>query len=227
MPVLVTAATRHQATGEIAEAIAEGLRDRGIHAEALPIEEVTSIEGYAAAVLGSAVYAGRWLGSARELVVANVSALLAMPVWLFSSGPVGPPAHLIPPGEPADAPVMVRLTRARAHRVFAGRLDRQRLDLEERSSSHIVHAPDADYRDWSAIDAFAGEIAAGLLPRGLVNSGRSSVSDRSLAQEHDQGQRRSGQHRASAQERSRSAEVVAHSARHGQRRAHGAVADNY
>lgn len=163
MSVLVSAATRHEATREIAEAVAEGLRNRRIDAEALPIEEVMSLEGYAAAVIGSAVYPGRWLASARELVVANVSALLAMPMWLFSSGPVGPPEHLIPPGEPADARVRARLTRARAHRVFAGRLDRHRLDLEERSSSHIVHAPDADYRDWAAIDAFAGEIADGLL----------------------------------------------------------------
>lgn len=85
MPVRVTAATRHEAARGIAEAVGVGLRIRGIDAEALSIEEVTSIEGYAAAVIGSAVYAGRWLGSARELVVANVSALLAMPVWLLRS----------------------------------------------------------------------------------------------------------------------------------------------
>lgn len=178
MHVLVTAATRHQATREIAEAIAVGLSHRGIDADALPIEDVTDVSGYDAAVVGSAVYMGRWLKPAREFVERNTSALAGMPVWLFSSGPLGPPDHLIPPGEPADASVMARLSRARDHRVFAGRLETNRLDLSERVASHIVHAPAADYRDWAAIDAFAAEIAADLRTRANVRQLRRLASTR-------------------------------------------------
>jgi menaquinone-dependent protoporphyrinogen oxidase len=83
--VLVTAATRHHGTFEIAEAIASGLAERGIDAEALPIGEVTSLDRYCAVVLGSAVYMGRWLGEARRFAQLHASALCVMPVWLFSS----------------------------------------------------------------------------------------------------------------------------------------------
>jgi menaquinone-dependent protoporphyrinogen oxidase len=66
MRVLITAATRHDATREIAEAIGAGLVERGMDAETRPIDEVTDLVGYDAVVLGSAVYMGRWLKSARE-----------------------------------------------------------------------------------------------------------------------------------------------------------------
>jgi menaquinone-dependent protoporphyrinogen oxidase len=100
--VLVTAASRHGATHEIAEAIARGLVQRGVEAEALPTEELESLEGYDALVVGSAVYVGRWLEPARDLVEANAAALASRPVWLFSSGPLGPPDDLKPEGDFRD-----------------------------------------------------------------------------------------------------------------------------
>ena len=39
---------------------------------------------------------GRWLGEARRLAQIHTSALCMMPVWLFSSGPIGPLDHLVP-----------------------------------------------------------------------------------------------------------------------------------
>lgn len=163
MKVLVTAATRHGGTHEIAEAIAAGLAGRGVETEALPIGEITSLDRYDAVVLGSAVYMGRWLGEARRFAQLHASALSAMPVWLFSSGPLGPPEHRVPPGTPADVPVLVRLTRATTHRTFAGRLEMQRLHFAERTVARTIHAPEGDDRNWDAIDRFAGEIADELL----------------------------------------------------------------
>lgn len=163
MKVLVTAATRHHGTHEIAEAIAAGLVERGVDAEALPIGEVTSVDRYGAVVLGSAVYMGRWLGEARRFAQLHASALCVMPVWLFSSGPLGPADHPIPPGTPADVPVLLRLTRATTHRTFAGRLEMKRLHFAERVVARTIHAPERDDRDWDAIDRFAGEIADELL----------------------------------------------------------------
>jgi menaquinone-dependent protoporphyrinogen oxidase len=164
MRVLVTAASRHESTHEIAAAIATGLRDRGIDSLAVPVEAVTTLDGFDAVVLGSAVYMGRWLGEARRLAQVHASALCMMPVWLFSSGPVGPADHRIPPGTPADVPVLMRLTRALGHRVFPGRLDMRRLHFAERAlARRTIHAPGGDSRDWDAIDRFAGEIAGELL----------------------------------------------------------------
>jgi menaquinone-dependent protoporphyrinogen oxidase len=162
MRVLIAAATRHDATREIAEAIGAGLAERGIDTEARPIEEVTDLSAYDAVVLGSAVYMGRWLKPARQFAERNASALAAIPVWLFSSGPLGPPGRLVPPEGPADITELVRLTGAREHRVLAGRLDRERLGFAERAAVKAVHAPEGDCRDWDAIGGFASEIATQL-----------------------------------------------------------------
>jgi menaquinone-dependent protoporphyrinogen oxidase len=61
MKVLVTAATKHGATGEIAQAIGDVLRDQGLDPTVLEPEQVDAVDGYDAVVLGSAVYAGHWL----------------------------------------------------------------------------------------------------------------------------------------------------------------------
>ena len=112
MRVLVAAASRHESTQEIAEAIAATMTDRGIEAAAVPVEQVASLDGFDAVVLGSAVYMGRWLGEARRFARLHASELCRLPVWLFSSGPVGPADHPVPPGTPADVPVLMRLTQA-------------------------------------------------------------------------------------------------------------------
>jgi menaquinone-dependent protoporphyrinogen oxidase len=165
MRVLVTAASRHGATHEIADAIAAGLERRGVDAGVQQAEDLTSLDGYDAFVIGSAVYVGRWLDTARELVESNVAALAERPVWLFSSGPLGPPDALKPEGDPVDVTALADAVRAEDHRVFAGRLDRKLLSFGEKAVAVAVRAPEGDFRDWEAIDGFAGEIA-GHLERG-------------------------------------------------------------
>ena len=162
MRVLVTTACRHPSTHEIAEAIAAELVHRGIESVVVPIEQVGTLDGFDAVVLGSAVYMGRWLGEARRFAQIHASALCALPVWLFSSGPVGPADHLIPPGTPADVPVVRRLTHAIGHRTFPGRLDMKRLHFSERTLARTIHAPEGDSRDWNAIADFADEVADAL-----------------------------------------------------------------
>jgi len=162
MRVLVTAASRHGATHEIASAIADGLIRRGVDATARPTEDLESLDGYDAYVIGSAVYVGRWLDTARELVEANAAALAGRPVWLFSSGPLGPPDALKPEGDPVDAAALIAAVAAEDHRVFAGRLDRKLLSFGEKAVVLAVRAPEGDFRDWDAIDGFAAEIAGHL-----------------------------------------------------------------
>jgi menaquinone-dependent protoporphyrinogen oxidase len=162
MRVLVTAASRHGATHEIGEAIARGLTQRGVEAEFRPAEGLESLDGYDAVVAGSAVYVGRWLEPARELIETHAAALAAQPVWLFSCGPLGPPEALKPDGEPVDVDDQMAASQALEHRVFAGRLDRKLLGFGERALVVAVRAPEGDFRDWDAIDRFAGEIAERL-----------------------------------------------------------------
>ena len=165
MNVLVTVASRHGATNELGERIASALAQRGLDAQCRPVDEVHTLGGYDAVVLGSAVYMGKWLGAARGLVSRHARELTGVPVWLFSSGPIGPSDHPIPDGDPdpTDIARTIELTHARGHRTFGGRLERARLNFAERAAVKALHAPDGDYRDWSEVDSFAEEIAAALL----------------------------------------------------------------
>jgi menaquinone-dependent protoporphyrinogen oxidase len=161
MHVLVTAASKHGATLEIAERIAEVLAVRGHRAEVVPCESAGDAGAYDAVVLGSAVYAGRWLGPARELAEEQAERLAARPLWLFSSGPLGAPDPR-PEGDPADVPELAERLGARGHALFAGKLDRGRLGFAERAIVRALRAPEGDFRDWDAIESWAGQIAEEL-----------------------------------------------------------------
>jgi menaquinone-dependent protoporphyrinogen oxidase len=161
MTVLVAVASRHGSTEEIAHAIGTSLQERGLDAVVVRADEVENVVGYEAVVLGSAVYAGRWLEPARSLVYEHVSELAALPTWLFSSGPIGAPPK--PEAEEAvHIDKLMVLTHARGHRIFAGQLVRSRLSFAERAVTRAFHAPEGDFRDWEEIDAWAGEIAEAL-----------------------------------------------------------------
>jgi menaquinone-dependent protoporphyrinogen oxidase len=170
MRVLITAATKHGATGEIAQVIGEALRERGLDPTVLEPERVDTVDGYDAVVLGSAVYAGHWLKPARELVARCGDALAARPVWLFSSGPVGDPPK--PEEDPVDVAEVVAATGAREHRVFAGKLVRKQLTFPERAIVSALRVPEGDFRDWAAISGWAASIATALGSRSPAAPGR-------------------------------------------------------
>jgi menaquinone-dependent protoporphyrinogen oxidase len=160
MKVLVSAASRHGATTEVAATIAAALSAAGADAVVVAPSEVSSVEGFDAAVIGSAVYVGRWLEPARDLLDRHRDALAAIPVWLFSSGPIGDPPK--PVEDPIDAPAMIALVGAREHRLIPGRIDKKRLGLGEKAILAAVRAPEGGFRPWPEIDAWAAEIAAFL-----------------------------------------------------------------
>ncbi|MGY1841525.1 MULTISPECIES: flavodoxin domain-containing protein [unclassified Modestobacter] len=160
--MLVAVASRHGATVEIAEELARALQAAApaLVVRTLPVERAGDPAEADAVVLGSAVYAGRWLAPARDYAARHAAALRGRPVWLFSSGPIGAPPF--PPDDPHDAAPLLRSLTAREHRVFPGRLDPTRLGLAERALVTAMRAPVGDSRDWPAVRAWAGEIAAEL-----------------------------------------------------------------
>ncbi|HET9416861.1 MAG TPA: flavodoxin domain-containing protein [Candidatus Limnocylindria bacterium] len=162
MNVLVTVASRHGGTGEIGEVIAGVLRDAGLEATTAAPEDVRSVDGHDAVILGSAVYAGRWIDHARAFAQRHHAELRARPVWLFSSGPIGTP--LAPMEESPDGPRLERELGARMHRTFPGRINPDTLGWVERTITRMVKAPNGDFRDWEAIRAWADQIASDLRP---------------------------------------------------------------
>jgi menaquinone-dependent protoporphyrinogen oxidase len=160
MKVLVCAATKYGATGEIADAVADVLAEKGLEVTVIPPEQAGAIEQFDAVVLGSAVYMGQWMKPARELVDRSAAALAARPVWLFSSGPVGEPAK--PAENPVDVSKILQSTKARDHRVFTGRLVRKHLSFPDRAMASAIRAAEGDFRNWAEIRAWAAGIASAL-----------------------------------------------------------------
>jgi menaquinone-dependent protoporphyrinogen oxidase len=164
MRVLVTYATRHSSTAEIAEAIGHVLSDSAATdtVDVLPVDDVDDVQDYDAFLLGSAIYEGRWLTPARRFVYANRAQLASHPVWLFSSGPVGEPP--VPTTDVGEVTALAELIQARGHKLFAGQLRLAELQLAERSAVRQVHAVEGDYRDWNTIRAWAADVADSLTP---------------------------------------------------------------
>jgi menaquinone-dependent protoporphyrinogen oxidase len=160
MKVLVCAATKYGATGEIANAVADVLAEKGLEVTVIPPEQAGAIEQFDAVVLGSAVYMGQWMKPARELVDRSAAVLAARPVWLFSSGPVGEPAK--PAENPVDVSKILQSTKARDHRVFTGRLVRKHLSFPDRAMASAIRAAEGDFRNWAEIRAWAAGIASAL-----------------------------------------------------------------
>ena len=164
MRVLVACASKHGSTEGIAEAIAERLHQLGHEAVAVRVSDVTDLEGVQAVVLGSAVYAGSWMREATEFADANADVLFGLPLWLFSSGPLGTELH-DDEEQPRQFAELTDRLKPRAHRTFFGALDHSKLGFGERMMVKAVRAPEGDFRDWTAISGWADEIAGELADR--------------------------------------------------------------
>ena len=159
--ILLAYASKHGSTEGIARHIATRLAELGRSCEATAVAEVETLEHADAVVLGSAIYAGSWMKEATEFVDRHERALSTMPVWLFSSGPLGDGVT-----DEEEQPRQLADIRRRIapldHRIFAGALDMATLGFGERMIVKAVKAPEGDFREWDAIAAWADEIAHAL-----------------------------------------------------------------
>ena len=156
-------ASRHGATEEIAAAVAATLRDQGFEVDVRSADAVTEVERYRAVVLGSALYAGSWLKPALDLAERRRAVLAGLPVWLFSSGPIG---EVTPEDreQPHQRSNLDEWLLPEGHATFAGRLDVDRLSFAERMITRALKVTPGDYREWETIRGWAEEIASALGP---------------------------------------------------------------
>ncbi|MHB1555796.1 MAG: flavodoxin domain-containing protein [Acidimicrobiales bacterium] len=162
MKVLVTAASRHGSTAEIAEAIGDELKSRGFEVTVAPPEDVGALSEFEAVVLGSAVYMGHWLAPATGLAHRIGAELAGKPVWLFSSGPVGDPSSKFAQQmdvDTVDLQAVQKATGAREHKRFSGKLDRHNLQGLQRVGLALFRGLQGDFRDWKAVRDWAASIA--------------------------------------------------------------------
>jgi menaquinone-dependent protoporphyrinogen oxidase len=168
--VLVTYASKHGSTGEIARAIADELRERHVDADCVDVG-VASLAHFDAVILGSAVYAGRWRSEARHFLKKHRDALSKLPFWIFSSGPVGEKAHEESHDnakwlEPHRVLELAESLGVRGHVVFGGRMPTDPHGFIENSMARNTPAEFQDSRDWEQIREWADEVAGQLQPAG-------------------------------------------------------------
>src|ERR1035441_6747050 len=164
--VLVTYATRYGSTQEVAQAIAETLRKNGVAVETQPIRSISSIERYSAVVLGVPLYMGRMHKDARRFLAAHRNALTKMPVALFVLGPVQKDEK-----DWAGARTQLEKELAKypwfspvSQQILGGKFDPAKLGFPFSLFPPLRRLTAGDARDWTAIRAWASDLAVSLQP---------------------------------------------------------------
>ena len=162
--ILVTYASKHGATAEIAKRITSFIAQHGSEVETVPVDKVTSLVGYSAVVLGIALYMGRWRREAVRFLNRNAVELSKRGFWLFLSGPTGAgdPVDLLKGREvPPSQHALLDRIHPRDIAVFGGALQPGKLGGFEKWIIDRVKAPAGDFRDWTAIESWSRSIALG------------------------------------------------------------------
>ena len=161
MRVLVAVASRHGSTAEIASEISKNLRRYGdgvtIRVDNRAVDDIDSLDGYDAIIIGSAIYGGHWLAPAVEFATRHEEELRRRPLWLFSSGPLGEPDSRAQ-APTSDVVSITRATDAIEHRMFGGRIDRGELGPAEQAVVRTMGFLDGDFRDWAAVRAWVERV---------------------------------------------------------------------
>ncbi len=164
--ILVAYVSQYGATQEIAEKIGQALRQAGLQADVLPVDEIRDLNSYKAVIFGSGVYIGNWPKKAAEFLRANEKILADRPFWLFSTGPTGK-------GDPVQLlngwrlPTAQQSVADRIHprdiAVFHGFINPDKLNfIQKWVIKNMVKAPFGDFRDWDMIARWTTQIAVAL-----------------------------------------------------------------
>jgi menaquinone-dependent protoporphyrinogen oxidase len=169
--VLVAYSTRTGSTREVAEAIAEVLRNAQLSVEVARMVDLKRLGRYSAVVLGTPLYMGLMPGEMHRFLSRFRVQLGPIPQWLFVLGPIqGKPEEFSKAGEQAEKqlkryswilPLEIK--------ILGGRFDIDHLpfpfSLARRLPAFpIKDVPATDIRDWNDIRAWASRIARQLQP---------------------------------------------------------------
>ncbi len=165
--VLVAYVSKHGATKEIAEKIAEALHRSGLDVDvSSPNGHVDGAGEYDAVIFGGAVYFGFWRKKTIAFLNAWEKLAAAPPIWLFFSGPTGdgdPKAQTMDgQGIPERQRPVIERIKPRGIAFFHGKVDPSNLNFLESWVVRNVKTPIGDFRDWSAISSWAADIAESI-----------------------------------------------------------------
>ncbi|MBA3868632.1 MAG: hypothetical protein H0X30_05725 [Anaerolineae bacterium] len=170
MKVLVGYATVHGSTAEVAQRIGNVLTQRGHNVTVADVKTLTHVDEYEGFVLGSAIEAGTWLPEFKAFLKAFDTQLGDKPIYLWVNcirvlEEYGM-SHVM---DFYMVPDLLKKLNVRSRTAFAGKLDLQAVDWDERwslAARYDGHAwPsnfDGDFRDWDKIDDWATAAANDL-----------------------------------------------------------------
>jgi menaquinone-dependent protoporphyrinogen oxidase len=168
--VLVGYATRYGSTQEVAELIAQVLREAGLQVDVQAVKNVRSIEKYTAFVLGAPLYIGALLKEMQRFLVSHSEGLKSRPVWFFALGPLNDDEK----GKP-DARQQLENALAKYSwlspagiQLFVGKYDPKKLRFPDSllgtlPASPLYQKPLSDLRNWPEIRAWASSLAVKIL----------------------------------------------------------------
>jgi menaquinone-dependent protoporphyrinogen oxidase len=179
MRVLIGYSSAHGSTAEIAQRIADVLQGGSLTAEVCRLEDVHSLAGFDAVVLGSAIHNQAWLPDAVEFVERNVAALGARSVWLFSVGMSdGLPRILRSQAKAAQNRRLAKALRAqtlpRGHGLFSGVAPAEAFPRWVGFGLRAIGGHFGDLRDWDEIENWARGIRREVTARGGQQEGTSA-----------------------------------------------------
>jgi len=168
--VLVGYATRYGSTQEVAEAIAQVLREAGLQVDVQAVKNVRSIENYNAIVLGAPLYIGSLLKEMQRFLVSHRGGLKQRPIWFFALGPLND-------DEKGKQDARQQLEKALAKyswllpdniQMFVGKYDPKKLRFPDSllgtlPASPLYQKPLSDLRNWAEIRIWASSLAGKIL----------------------------------------------------------------
>jgi menaquinone-dependent protoporphyrinogen oxidase len=174
--VLIAYASLCGSTAEVAEEMGRVFQEAGADVRVCDVTDVMSLEGYSAAVLGTAIRLGQPAKPMKQFLRQFGPDIAALPNAVFSVGSV--PKYQTPFAVCEAARYLspvVTAVRPMSIAMFAGKIDPRTIAmpwraLVEHCEPGSRYSP-GDWRDWDAIDAWARDIARQLLSCVPIGSG--------------------------------------------------------
>lgn len=160
--VLIAYASKCGSTAGVAKAITESLCAGGLSAELRQAGNVKSVKGYQGVVLGTAIYMGNPLKEAANFIEKFSGQLSEIPLAIFDVSLTMKEAT--PDNERIALDYLKTITDVISPiktGAFSGRIDLESLPLLYRvfaQSDNEGILAEGDYRDWKAINEWAGEL---------------------------------------------------------------------
>jgi len=165
MNIAIVYETKYGSTKEIAERIKVDLESNAIVVDLKKPTETICWEQYDAFILGSGIYAGKWLPKIEKLIKSRTEELSEKKVWFFSNGPTGdnPIEETIKEWKfPAYMASFLSAIKPQDVVVFKGKMELEKMNFLERFIITKMKAPVGDFRNWEEIESWTQKITSTL-----------------------------------------------------------------